>query len=548
MKVLIIGGGACGASAAARLRRLDDTAEILILEQTEEISIANCGLPYYCSNVINSEEKMHVSSVGKFKNLLNVDIRLGARVTSIDRLKKTVTVNDNEILSYDKLVLAPGANPFKPDIKGIDNPKIFTVRTLNDANMIKAHLKMSNAKEAVVIGGGFIGVEMAENFAELSGVNTTLVEAASHILPPVDKETAAFAHNEMRKHGINLILSDAVTEFGSNEIRLSSGRRIPYDIAVLAIGVKPETSLALACGIQTGKSGGIKVNKFMQTSDENIYAGGDSVEVEGFVTGEEILVPLAGPANRQGRIIADNIAGYKSTYKKSLGSAVVKVFDLTIASAGCSEETLLKRNIPYLKTFTFGFSHASYYPGATRTMYKLLFNKEGDILGIQAAGYEGVEKRVDVMAASMRNGLKVWELIDLELCYAPPYSSAKDPVNILGMHADNILKGFVKPAFIEDIGNAMLIDIRSKAEFERETINGAVNIFTPELRERYKELPRDKKIILFCNTGFQSYVASRILIQRGFDNVYSLAAGITLYKELVKDKLFNAEKVLIQPM
>ncbi len=548
MKVLIIGGGACGASAAARLRRLDDTAEILILEQTEEISIANCGLPYYCSNVINSEEKMHVSSVGKFKNLLNVDIRLGARVTSIDRLKKTVTVNDNEILSYDKLVLAPGANPFKPDIKGIGNPKIFTVRTLNDANMIKAHLKMSNAKEAVVIGGGFIGVEMAENFAELSGVNTTLVEAASHILPPVDKETAAFAHNEMRKHGINLILSDAVTEFGSNEIRLSSGRRIPYDIAVLAIGVKPETSLALACGIQTGKSGGIKVNKFMQTSDENIYAGGDSVEVEGFVTGEEILVPLAGPANRQGRIIADNIAGYKSTYKKSLGSAVVKVFDLTIASAGCSEETLLKRNIPYLKTFTFGFSHASYYPGATRTMYKLLFNKEGDILGIQAAGYEGVEKRVDVMAASMRNGLKVWELIDLELCYAPPYSSAKDPVNILGMHADNILKGFVKPAFIEDIDNAMLIDIRSKAEFERETINGAVNIFTPELRERYKELPRDKKIILFCNTGFQSYVASRILIQRGFDNVYSLAAGITLYKELVKDKLFNAEKVLMQPM
>lgn len=548
MKVLIIGGGACGASAAARLRRLDDTAEILILEQTEEISIANCGLPYYCSNVINSEEKMHVSSVGKFKNLLNVDIRLGARVTSIDRLKKTVTVNDNEILSYDKLVLAPGANPFKPDIKGIDNPKIFTVRTLNDANMIKAHLKMSNAKEAVVIGGGFIGVEMAENFAELSGVNTTLVEAASHILPPVDKETAAFAHNEMRKHGINLILSDAVTEFGSNEIRLSSGRRIPYDIAVLAIGVKPETSLALACGIQTGKSGGIKVNKFMQTSDENIYAGGDSVEVEGFVTGEEILVPLAGPANRQGRIIADNIAGYKSTYKKSLGSSVVKVFDLTIASAGCSEETLLKRNIPYLKTFTFGFSHASYYPGATRTMYKLLFNEEGDILGIQAAGYEGVEKRVDVMAASIRNGLKVRDLIDLELCYAPPYSSAKDPVNILGMHADNILKGFMKPAFIEDIDNAMLIDVRSKSEFERETIKGAVNIFTPELRERYKELPRDKKIILFCNTGFQSYVASRILIQRGFDNVYSLAAGITLYKELIKDKLFSAEKVLMQPM
>lgn len=536
MKVIVIGGGACGASAAARLRRLDDSAEIMILEKTQEISIANCGLPYYCSDVINSEEKMHVSSVQKFKNLLNVDIKMGAYVTKIDRLNKTVTVNDNEIFNYDNLVLAPGAQPFKPAIEGIDNPKIFTVRMLQDAERIKSHIKRVNAQKAVVIGGGFIGVEMAENFAEMSGVNTTLVELSSHILPPVDKETAALAQNEMRKHGVNLILSDGVKRFAENEIILNSGKTIPYDIAVLSIGVKPETTLAKECGLEIGKSGGVKVNKFMQTSDPDIYAGGDSVEVEDFVTGTDVLIPLAGPANRQGRIIADNIAGCNSVYKKTIGSAVVKVFDLTIANAGNSEESLLKKGISYFKTFTYGFSHASYYPGATRTMYKLLFNKAGDILGIQAAGRDGVEKRVDVIATSMRNGLKVYDLIDSELCYAPPYSSAKDPVNILGMHADNILKGFMKPAYFEDIKEALLIDVRSKEEFENETIDGAINIFTPELREKYKELPRDKNIVLFCNTGFQSYVASRILIQRGFDNVYSLTAGIELYKELMKNQ------------
>ena len=541
MKVLIIGGGACGASAAARLRRLDDKAEILILEKTNEISIANCGLPYYCSDIIDNEEKMHVSSVQKFKNLLNIDIKMGAEVTEINRQEKTVTVNGKEILCYDKLVLAPGAKPFKPDIEGINNHKIHTVRTLKDGNAIKEIVKTAKVKNAVVIGGGFIGVEMAENFAHLNGVNTTLIELSSHILPPVDKETAAFAQNEIRNHNVNLILSDGVKEFKQDEIVLNSGRKIPYDIAVLAIGVKPETSLAHACGLEIGKTGGIKVNANMLTSDKDIYAGGDSVEVEDFVSCEKVLIPLAGPANRQGRIIADNIAGLNSVYKKTLGSAVVKVFDLTIANAGNSEESLIKRGIAYWKTFTFGFSHANYYPGATRTMYKLLFSPDGDILGIQAAGYEGVEKRVDVIASAMRSKLKVWDLIDLELCYAPPYSSAKDPVNILGMHADNILKGLVKPAYYEDIKDALLVDVRSKEEFYNETIDGAVHIFTPELRTRYTELPKDKKVILFCNTGFQSYVASRILLQQGFNNVYSLTAGIELYKVLMKNKEFSKE-------
>ncbi len=535
MKILVIGGGATGASAAARLRRLDDNAEILILEKTKEISIANCGLPYYCSGEIDSEDKMHVSSVQKFKNLLNVDIRMDAEVTEINRKDKTVTVNNKDILSYDKLVLAAGAKPFIPDIEGINSPKIHTIRMLADANRLKHQVKNENVKNAVVIGGGFIGLEMAENFAKMN-INTTVVEMADHILPPVDKEIAAFAQNELRKHGVNIILSDALKAVGKDEIVLASGRKIPFDTAVLSIGVRPETELAKKCGLEIGKTGGIKVNEYMQTSDPDIFAGGDSVEVEDFVTGQNCLIPLAGPANRQGRIIADNIAGLKSSYKKTIGSAVVKIFDLTIANAGNSEETLIKRNIPYLKTFTYGFSHASYYPNATRTLYKLLFNQNGDILGIQAAGFEGVEKRVDVVATAMRNNNKVTNLIDLELCYAPPYSSAKDPVNILGMHADNILKGFVKPAFYEDIKDSLLIDVRSEAEFKNETIEGALHIFTPELRTRYKELPKDKKIVLFCNTGFQSYVASRILIQKGFSNVYSLTGGIELYKSLRKNE------------
>ena len=535
MKILVIGGGATGASAAARLRRLDDNAEILILEKTKEISIANCGLPYYCSGEIDSEDKMHVSSVQKFKNLLNVDIRMDAEVTEINRKDKTVTVNNKDILSYDKLVLAAGAKPFIPDIEGINSPKIHTIRMLADANRLKQQVKIENVKNAVVIGGGFIGLEMAENFAKMN-INTTVVEMADHILPPVDKEIAAFAQNELRKHGVNIILSDALKAVGKDEIVLASGRKIPFDTAVLSIGVRPEAELAKKCGLEIGKTGGIKVNEYMQTSDPDIFAGGDSVEVEDFVTGQNCLIPLAGPANRQGRIIADNIAGLKSSYKKTIGSAVVKIFDLTIANAGNSEETLIKRNIPYLKTFTYGFSHASYYPNATRTLYKLLFNQNGDILGIQAAGFEGVEKRVDVVATAMRNNNKVTNLIDLELCYAPPYSSAKDPVNILGMHADNILKGFVKPAFYEDIKDSLLIDVRSEAEFKNETIEGALHIFTPELRTRYKELPKDKKIVLFCNTGFQSYVASRILIQKGFSNVYSLTGGIELYKSLRKNE------------
>lgn len=544
MRTIVIGGGACGASAAARLRRLDDNAEIIILEGTDEISIANCGLPYYCSDIINSREKMIVSSPKRFKDLLNIDVRLNSRVTSIDKENKKVTVNDTQELSYDKLVIALGANPIIPPVKGVENKKIFTVRTLKNADDIKLQIKKSNAKHAVVIGGGFIGVEMAENFAHL-GIKTYLVELSNQILPPVDKEIAAAAHNILRDNGVELILNDGVKEFTDNEVVLNSGDKIPYDIAVLSIGVKPETRLAKECGLKLGLRDALEVNEFMQTSDPDIYAGGDSVVVKDFVNQNDTLIPLAGPANRQGRIIGDNIAGYKSEYKDTIGSAVVKIFDLTIANVGNNEKTLQKSNIPYWKTFVFSNSHAGYYPNATKTLFKFLFNDKGKILGAQAAGYEGVEKRIDVIATIMRQGGTIQDMIDSELCYAPPYSSAKDPVNILGMHSDNILKGLVKPAYFEDIEGSLLIDVREEPFFKSETIEGALNIPTSLMRDRLSEIPVDKKVILFCNTGFQSYVASRILLQKGYNNVYSLTGGIELYKILVKDKTFGENYVKV---
>ena len=534
MRILVIGGGACGASAAARCRRLDDDAEIIILEATDEISIANCGLPYYTSDVINSRANMIVSSPMRFKNLLNIDVRLNARVTEINRKSKTVTVNGTDTLSYDKLVLATGGTPVIPPITGINNKKIFTVRTLKDGDGIKDILRSGEAKNAVVVGGGFIGVEMAENFIH-AGLHTTLVELSDQILAPLDREVAAFAQNKMRENGVELILSDGVKEFEQEYIILNSGKKIPYDIAILAIGVRPDASLAKSCGLEIGTLGGLKVNEYMQTSDPDIYAGGDSVEVKDFVTGSPATIPLAGPANRQGRIIADNINGIKSTYKNSQGTAVVKVFDLTAANVGNNEKQLLKNNIPYKKTFIFNNSHAGYYPNATRTLYKLLFNEQGKILGAQAAGYEGVEKRIDVISTIMRNNGTVQDMLDSELCYAPPYGSAKDGVNILGMHADNILKGLVKPAFMEDLKGSLLIDVREKSFFDAETIDGAINIPTSQMRERLNEIPKDKKVVLFCNTGFQSYVASRILLQKGYTDVFSLTGGIELFKELIKD-------------
>lgn len=540
MKVVITGGGAAGASCATRLRRLDENIEILILEKTNEVSIANCGLPYYCSGVIEEREKILVSTPLRFKTMFNIDVKLNTEVTQINRNEKFVLTKDGEKIYYDKLVLSQGASPIKPPINGINNKKVFIVRNLDDIDKIKDYIKSNNAQKAVVIGGGFIGVEMAENL-NLMGLKTSLVEMQSQILAPVDFEIAAFAQNEMRQKGIELILSDGVKEFFENEIELNSGKKIPYDLIILAIGVKPEIEPAKNAGLDTNR--GIIVNDNMQTIDPNIFAGGDNVEVKSFINNENVLIPLAGPANRQGRIIADNILGKNSKYKKSQGTSAIKVFDYTIAATGFNEKQLKGNNIPYLKIFTFGNSNASYYPNAAQILFKLLFNNEGKILGAQAVGKKGVEKRIDVIASVMRNGGEIQELLDSELCYAPPYSSAKDPVNILGMAAENLLFGLFKPAYYEDIEGAFVIDVRTPDMYSSNNIKGAINIPLAELRKRYSEIPKDKKVILICNTGYTSYLASRILIQKGFNNVYSFMAGIKLYDEIQKDKIKNKEYV-----
>ena len=534
MRVIIVGGGAAGASCAARLRRLNEDAEIIIIERTNEVSIANCGLPYYVSGVINEREKILVSTPEKFKSWFNIDVLLNTEALSINRASKTVSLSNGEELNYDKLVLAQGASPIVPPFEGMNKDKTFIVRNLNDADKIKNYVQQNNSKKVVVVGGGFIGIEMAENLIEM-GLETTLVELGNQILAPVDEEIASVAQNEMRDNGVNLILSDGVKSFDGDKIILNSGVNIPFDFVVLAIGVKPETALAKVAGLEVNR--GILVNKYMQTTDSDIYAAGDSVEIKDFVTGDNTLIPLAGPANRQGRIIADNILGLNSTYKNSQGTSVLKVFGLTVASVGNNEKQLKQKQISYWKTFVYGHSHAGYYPDSTQILYKLLFTPEGKILGAQAVGQEGVEKRIDVISSVMRNDGTVQELIDSELCYAPPYNSAKDSgVNVLGMNADNILKGFVKPAYFEDIENSYLIDVRANIAYKTKTIEGAVNIPINEIRSRLNEIPTDRKVILFCNTGYTSYNASRILIQKGFNNVYSLMGGITLYKELVKNR------------
>ena len=534
MRVIIVGGGAAGASCAARLRRLNEDAEIIIIERTNEVSIANCGLPYYVSGVINEREKILVSTPEKFKSWFNIDVLLNTEALSINRDSKTVSLSNGEELNYDKLVLAQGASPIVPPFEGMNKDKTFIVRNLNDADKIKNYVQQNNSKKVVVVGGGFIGIEMAENLIEM-GLETTLVELGNQILAPVDEEIASVAQNEMRDNGVNLILSDGVKSFDGDKIILNSGVNIPFDFVVLAIGVKPETALAKVAGLEVNR--GILVNEYMQTTDSDIYAAGDSVEIKDFVTGDNTLIPLAGPANRQGRIIADNILGLNSTYKNSQGTSVLKVFGLTVASVGNNEKQLKQKQIPYWKTFIYGHSHAGYYPDSTQTLYKLLFTPEGKIFGAQAVGQEGVEKRIDVISSVMRNDGTVQELIDSELCYAPPYNSAKDSgVNVLGMNADNILKGFVKPAYFEDIENSYLIDVRANIAYKTKTIEGAVNIPINEIRSRLNEIPTDRKVILFCNTGYTSYNASRILIQKGFNNVYSLMGGITLYKELVKNR------------
>jgi len=527
-KVIIVGGVAGGASAAARMRRLDEHAQIILFERDEHISFANCGLPYYIGETIQEREKLLVQTPKGMQDRFNIDVRVNSEVIAIHPENKTVSIRSKTKgvyeESYDALILSPGAKPIKPPIPGIDSEKIFTLRNIADTDRIKERVDYNLSKRVVVVGGGYIGVEMAENLKE-RGLDVTLVEAAPHILAPFDSEMVMILEKELEEQGVNLLLNDGVAAFQEKgdalDVVLNSGTTITADLVILAIGVTPDTAFIRESGIQLGSRGHILVNEHMVTSIPDIYAVGDAIEVKDFINGQVAAIPLAGPANKQGRIAADNIAGIPSFFKGTQGTSIIKVFSITGATTGNNERTLKRLNQPYHVVYVHPFSHATYYPGAVQNSLKLLFNEEGRILGAQGVGTQGVDKSIDVIATAIRLKGTVADLTDLELAYAPPYSSAKDPVNMLGFAAENILAGRTEVFTYESLANykseeTILLDVRSPLEFNNGSLPGAINIPLDTLRQRLGELDKNKLILAYCKMGLQGYLASCILRQNGF--------------------------------
>ena len=538
-KIVIVGGVAGGATAAARLRRLDENAQIIMFEKDEYISFANCGLPYHIGGAIQERSALIVQSPEAMRKRFQIDVRTHSRVAAVDTVKKTVSVQskDGEYLeSYDTLILCPGAEPIVPGIVNTAPERVFTLRSINDTDKINAYIAENGIQSAAVIGGGFVGVEMAENLRE-RGVTVKLIEALDQILAPFDAEMAAIAQKEMRAHGVELILGDGISAIEENsgkaKVTLSSGTSFDAEMVVMAIGVRPATAFLKDSGVELGPRGHIVTDAHMRTNISDVYAAGDAAQIKDFVTGQPTAVPLAGPANRQARVVADNIAGINHTYGGAQGSAVIKVFSLTAAATGANERTLKRQNIPYHAVYTHPFSHATYYPGAVQISMKLLFSPDGRILGCQAVGADGVDKRIDVVATAMRLGAKATDLCDLELSYAPPYSSAKDPVNMLGYVAENVLSGLVEvttfdEALARDTKTSMLIDVRTPREFERGHVPGALNIPVDELRDRLDEIDPSKEIYEYCQVGVRAHTAYRILKQHGF-NVKNVTGGWKTY-------------------
>lgn len=532
MKIVVVGGGAGGASFAARMRRLDEKAQITILEKTAETSIASCGLPYFIGDVIESRDEMQVATPAFMKKLFNIDIHLNSEVVQINPTAKEVVTVQGEKFAYDKLVLATGAAPFVPNISGLDNLPHFVVKSLSDADKIKAFIAEKKPRNTVVVGGGFIGVEVAENLCHL-GLQTSLVEMSAQVLMPLDEDMAAQIHQAMKSKGLKLYLSDGLKEIVPDGVMLNSGQKVEADMVILAIGIRPDTALAKAAGIALTERGAIITNEFMQTNIADIYACGDSVAVKDFVSAQQVMIALAGPANRQGRLIADHIAGNNPyPYTATQGTGIVKVFDLTAAFTGNNEKQLQKAGIAYEKMVIIANSHAGYYPHAQNLTLKVIYTQEGKILGAQAVGKEGVDKRIDVIATIMRLKGTTADLRDAELCYAPPYSGAKDPVNLIGMAIENVRQGLVKPYFGTDFSGLTVLDVRPENVYAKEHIDGAFNIPAAQIRSRLNELPKDKPIMVHCFKGYTSYVVARILMQSGFDNVLSYAGGWTFYKTL----------------
>ena len=557
MNYLIIGGVAGGATVAARLRRMDEKANIILFERGKYVSYANCGLPYYIGDTINNREKLFVQTAKGFTDRFRIDIRTEQEVTAIRPDKKEVEIKnlstgETYTETYDKLVLSPGAEPLRPGIEGIGSKKIFTLRNVPDTDTIKNYVNTENPKRAIVVGGGFIGLEMAENLYDL-GIQVDVVEMANQVMAPLDFSMAAIVHRQLTDKGVGLHLEDGVSRFeekdGGVTVHLRSGKQIATDMVLLSIGVRPETKLAKDAGLAIGERGGIAVNDYMQTSDADIYALGDAVEVRHLVTGQPALIPLAGPANKQGRIVADNIVfGNKKKYPGSIGTSIAKVFDLTVAAAGANAKLLQQNNIPYISSYTHGASHAGYYPGAVPLSIKILFAPEnGKLLGAQIVGFNGVDKRIEMLAQVIQRGGTVHDLAELEHAYAPPYSSAKDPVNMAGFVAENILNKKSRIIQWRELAelpaDTIRIDVRTHDEYKLGTIPGFINIPVDELREHLDELPKEKPIVVTCAVGLRGYLTYRILVQNGFKHVRNLSGGYKTWsvatapiKEIVSHK------------
>ena len=544
MKVILVGGVAGGAGTAARLRRNDEHAEIIMLEKGPFISYANCGLPYYIGEVIKDKRDLVVQSKEGFAKRFNVDVRVRSEVLSVDTERKSIVIRNGETgetytESYDKLVLSPGASPIRPKFPGTDKPHVFTLRTIPDTMAIYDFIADRKPLTAAIIGGGFIGVEMAENL-HARGLKVSIIEATDHLIGAIDSDMSYDLHNHVRSKGVLLYVNETAKEIADKYVELASGTRVDADLVILSIGVVPETAFLRDSGIALGPRGQILVNDRFETSGPDVYAVGDAIGVLTFTGRESAVIPLASPANKQARLVADLIAGIPRRYNGTQGTAIAKIFDMAVAVTGESEKSLNRLRIPYKKTLTFSNSHAGYYPGGKSMFIKMLFAPDdGKILGAQITGYEMVDKRIDVLATAIRGGMTVYDLEELELAYAPPFSSAKDPVNMAAYAAENILTGKTDPFYIEDLPalpeNAYLLDTRTVGEFERGTIPGAVNIPLDSLRDRLFELPSDKDIYVTCQIGLRGYLSEQILRGHGF-KARNLAGGYRHYQAREMDR------------
>lgn len=543
MKVVIVGGVAGGATTATRLRRLDENAEIILFERGEHISFANCGLPYYIGDIIKNEEDLLVQTPEKFKERFNIDVRISQEVIKIDKENKKVEVKKNDtgetyFETYDKLVLSPGAEPINP-FKDVKSDRIFTIRNVNDAEKVKAFIKSNNPKSAVIVGGGYIGVEMAENLSEYN-MEVSIVEKSPHLISIIDNDIAHFVHKEVKKHRVKLYLNQGVNKIEEQEKLLLTldNEKIETDLAILCIGVRPESNLAKEAGLSLNEKGAIIVNSKMQTSDENIYALGDAVEVQNIITGARSGIALAGPANRQARIVANNIEGITSTYDGFIGSSILKVFNYSLGIVGLSERVCQTLKIPYKIMIISPYSHATYYPGAKMLTIKAIYNSEtSQILGAYVWGKASVDKITDILSIAIQTKMKAADLSALELCYAPPFSSAKSPVNILGNAIENEINDLVDTISVEELRNEekpYILDVRTIEEYNLSHIDGAINIPLDELRENLKKLDKSKEIVVHCHSGLRSYLACRILKQKGY-NVKNLIGGYIMYDIMKND-------------